>query len=454
MAVLVQRLCPMCGTRSTEELCPQDGNHTVVMRRFNPNAVVNPGDIIGDRYLVLEVIGKGGYGSILAAEHLITGQEVAIKVLKTDFEGPSDAMVRRFFREARVTAALTHPHTVRVFDVGQTPGGAFFIAMERLHGPSLEKVLQDRAAEGRVLTEAEAIDIVIPVLRSLHEAHTFRLVHRDLKPANIVLADFADGERIVKLLDFGIASTHGSSLTTTGMALGTPAYMSPEQCEAIELDGRSDLYSVGIILYRCVSGDVPFNDRNAITLMQNQVLAPLPDLRLRTHTKLSEEFIAVVEKALSKAREDRFDHALQMRHALQQVRDLHHSGLPDQILAALGLREAAIADESQLAFADTTVHPASDLNSIPMHAAATLTPTAMAMLDLPNAPPPQTAALPAQKKRRPRSGMISAVHTTGEVKRKRAPQPTIMLGSGELSRLGSSGDTAEISVSGDDTLKD
>jgi len=444
----------MCGARSTEELCPQDGNHTVVMRRFNRNAVVNPSDIIGDRYLVLDIIGKGGYGSILAAEHLITGQEVAIKVLKTDFEGPSDATVRRFFREARVTAALTHPHTVRVFDVGQTPGGAFYIAMERLHGPSLEQVLQDRAAEGRVLTEAEAIDIVIPVLRSLHEAHTFRLVHRDLKPANIVLADFADGQRIVKLLDFGIASTHGSSLTTTGMALGTPAYMSPEQCEAIDLDGRSDLYSLGIILYRCVSGDVPFNDRNAITLMQNQVLAPLPNLRLRAHTPLSAEFIAVVEKALNKSREDRFDHALQMRHALQQVRDLHHRELPDQILAALGLNVAVIADDSELGFADTRAHPASDLNGIPMHAADTLTPMALAMLDLPDAPPPQTAALLGQKKRRPRSGMTSAVHATGEVRRKRAPQATILLGSGELSRLGSLDDTAEISIGSEDTLKD
>ena len=329
----VRRLCPACGIRTVESACPVDGTATVQTYSYNAGAVVKVGDVIADRYRVTAEIGRGGYGAVYSAEHTVTCSQVALKVMKCDFGGPDEQTIRRFFREARVTAALSHPNTVRVFDVGQTQGGAFYLAMERLDGPSLESVLQERLDGGRTLTEVEAIDIAMPVLRALQEAHGHQLVHRDLKPANIVLADFGDGEPLVKILDFGIALTAQSSLTTSGMALGTPAYMSPEQCEAIGVDGRSDLYSLAIILFRCVSGDVPFNDRNPVAIMQAHLSSPLPPLRRLARTPLSDGFVACIERALEKERDDRYPNAAEMRRALEAVRTAHWQATPFEMPA-------------------------------------------------------------------------------------------------------------------------
>jgi serine/threonine protein kinase len=340
------RLCPECGRRTPELLCPQDACATVIVRRYDPNVVVQSGTVVAGRYRVHDVLGRGGYGSVYAAVQLTTGQDVALKVLKPDFGGPDDATVRRFFREARVTAALSHPNTVRVFDVGQTEAGAFYIAMERLKGPSLEEVLQERFGDRKVLSEVEAIDVAAAVLRSLQEAHGRKLVHRDMKPANIVLAEFGGGETVVKLVDFGIALTHGSSLTTSGMALGTPAYMSPEQCEAIDVDGRSDLYSLGIILYRCVTGDVPFSDRNPVAIMQDHLTKPLPDVRMRSSLPLSTGFVQVLETALAKERTERFSTAQEMRQALEKAREDASPRLPSTLAKlARGNRPPSIALE-------------------------------------------------------------------------------------------------------------
>ena len=321
------RMCPECGRRVAVTLCPDDGTTTVVLRKYVSAAQVRPGDTVGDRYRIASVLGEGGYSTVFTARHVITDQEVAIKVLKAAWPGPDEQAVRRFYREARVTAGLAHPNTIRVFDVGQTEGGCFWLAMEWLRGESLEERLQQRWAgqsevpdlmarsPAGVLTEQECIEFAVPVLRSLQEAHQRRLVHRDLKPANIVLAQVA-GESIVKVLDFGIAQTSGSTLTTTGMALGTPAYMSPEQCQGLELDGRSDLYSLGIVIYRCVSGDVPFADLNPVKLMQAHLSRPLPDLWRAAKTRLSQGFVDVVVKSLAKDKAERFPDAQAMREAL------------------------------------------------------------------------------------------------------------------------------------------
>ena len=316
------RMCPECGFRTAATLCPSDRTTTVVLRHYVPTAQVRAGEVVGDRYLIVGVLGEGGYSTVFRGQHVITGQELAIKVLKATWPGPDEQAVRRFYREARVTAALSHPNTIRVFDVGQTEGGSFWLAMELLRGPSLEDRLQERwSGQGNaqgVMSEEECIAMAIPVLRSLHEAHQRKLVHRDLKPANIVLAEVA-GESLVKVLDFGIAQTSGSTLTTTGMALGTPAYMSPEQCQGLDLDGRSDLYSLGIVLYRCVSGDVPFADLNPVKLMQAHLSRPLPDLWRAARTKLSQGFVDAVNRALAKDKDQRFADAQQMREALQEA---------------------------------------------------------------------------------------------------------------------------------------
>ncbi len=263
------------------------------------------------------VLGRGGFGAVYAAEHVGTRQPIAIKMLLSASEAGT-AEVRRFHREAEVTARLRHPNTVRVFDVGQTASGAMYIAMERLHGPTLEEVLRDNLAAGRTLSERDAVNIGISVLKSLSEAHGQGLVHRDLKPANIMLTDI-DGELVVKVLDFGIARLSDSSLTGEGTALGTPAYMSPEQCRGADLDGRSDVYSLGIILFRCVTGVTPFADPNPLVVLFRHATEPLPDLRTASPSALSDEFVAIVTRALAKRREDRFADARVMRDALTAI---------------------------------------------------------------------------------------------------------------------------------------
>ncbi len=400
MTEAISRLCTECGRHTPDLICAQDDSATVIVRRYDPNAVLQPGMVVAERYRLLGVLGRGGYGSVYAAEQVTTGQEVALKVLKHDFDGPDDGTVRRFFREARVTAALMHPNTIRVFDVGQTEAGAFYIAMERLKGPTLEEVLHDRFAESKVLSEVEVIDIAVPVLRSLQEAHGRKLVHRDMKPANIVLANYGGGETLVKLLDFGIALTAGSSLTTSGMALGTPAYMSPEQCEAITIDGRSDLYSLGIILYRCVTGDVPFSDRNPVAIMQSHLMSPVPDVRGRAGTPLSDALVAVINRALAKECADRYADASEMRIALESARKAGFARVPSTLDSLVhGHRHVSALLPADLpeapppaVYSDTAIAPAAARKTRKPHAAAPSTRKPLARRTLVLAALPATMA--------------------------------------------------------------
>ena len=317
------RYCPSCGDKTDNEFCPKDGVATLARKKLDVDATqVHEGDVVDGRYRVTGVLGRGGFGAVYSAEHTGTQQKIALKMMLPG-AGADDAEVRRFYREAQVTANLKHQNTVRVFDVGQTKEGALYIAMELLHGPTLEKVLKDRSNEGTVMTELETVKMGIPILKALHEAHSQRLVHRDLKPANIMLADSGDDEPIVKVLDFGIARAQDSSLTGAGTALGTPAYMSPEQCQGGELDGRSDLYSLAVIMYRCVCGQPPFNDRNPLTIMFNHAQAAVPSIAENARTPVSAGFIQVLNRALAKSRDDRFASSRDMRAAMERL--LGHS---------------------------------------------------------------------------------------------------------------------------------
>ena len=317
-----QRQCPKCNTVTTAALCPNDGIATIVRTSVEANpTLVQIGDVVAGRYRVTKLIGRGGFGAVCAAEHTGTGQAVALKYLALDPNSTEDDVVKRFFQEARVTSSLRHPNTVRVFDFGQAENGALFMAMELLHGPTLDQHLRDLAAQGEVLTQAQAVDVGIAVLRALGEAHGANLVHRDLKPANIMLAEVPNDDPVVKVLDFGIARAKDSSLTGSGRALGTPAYMSPEQCRGAELDGRSDLYSLAIILYRCVAGQLPFTDSNPLTLMYQHDASEPPALRTVARTPLSDAFVEIVHRALAKPAAARFDDAKAMRLALEAARN-------------------------------------------------------------------------------------------------------------------------------------
>jgi len=290
-----------------------------------PAAQIRPDELVDRRYRVHEQIGEGGFCTVFAAEHVGTGQAVALKVLHRVEEGGTAR--ERFLREARVTASLRHPNTVRVFDVGETVGGALYLAMEMLRGPTLERALSERKAKGAVFGEAECIDLAVSILGSLDEAHRAGLVHRDLKPSNLVMCTAEDvgapvdtlSQMHPKVLDFGIARTHDSSLTDDRSTLGTPAYMSPEQCLGRKVDQRSDLYSLAAVLWECVCGELLFIDDNPMTVMFGHAYHDPPDLAMHARVPLSDGFIAIMKKALLKHPSQRFATAAEMRHSLQSV---------------------------------------------------------------------------------------------------------------------------------------
>lgn len=268
------------------------------------------GEVVAHRYRLSRLLGTGGHGSVFEAERTDGLGPCAVKFLNPG--SAPDKAPRRLLREAELTSRLQHPNTVRLFDVGTTDQGVPFVAMELVRGETLEARL--RRSPGGRLTEAEVLTLARGLLGSLAEAHALGIVHRDLKPSNLMLASLGD-ETHLKVVDFGVAWCDGSSLTDTGHALGTPAYMSPEQCQGAAVDGRSDLYAVGCILYRCLSGRCPFADPNPMTVMFGHAHAMPTDLRVLV-PDLSARMAQAIAQAMEKLPERRFADASRMRQAL------------------------------------------------------------------------------------------------------------------------------------------
>ncbi len=310
------RQCPLCDTATDAVLCPVDGMSTLLARPPDgPIRALGSGDVVAGRYRIERVLGSGGFATVYEARHAGTGQSVALKVLSACTD--EEVTLRRFFREARVTAGLRHPSTVRVFDFGQDDSGVVFIAMELLVGRSLRQEIRDRLQRGEVFPQADAVRIATTVLRSLSEAHGLGLVHRDLKPDNIFLHDVGDDEPVVKVLDFGIVKMRDGTLTTNSSSLGTPLYMSPEQVMSTPIDARSDLYSLGVLLYQLVSGTLPFKAESSIAtalLHVNETARPIEEI---ARTPLTPAFVTAIKTAMAKRPEDRFSDARAMRAALE-----------------------------------------------------------------------------------------------------------------------------------------
>ena len=383
--VTASRLCPVCGTLTDAARCPHDGTATISAGSFSRDALsYQTGDVVAGRYEIRAPLGRGGFGAVYAAEHLGTGQQVAIKMLSVDPDASSDDVVRRFHREARVTARLTAQHTVRVFDVGRADDGPLFLVMELLRGVSLERVLREVESKGGLMSEAQALDVAIPTLKSLAEAHKAGLVHRDLKPANIMLARVGDDETVVKVLDFGIAHVADSTkLTAQGKALGTPAYMSPEQVRGKTVDGRADLYSLGILLFRCVTGRLPFDNSDPFALAFMHINEPVPDPRASA-PELSEGFVDSLRRALAKNPAARFADARAMRHALESVRGGAWAGTP---AAALDLAAVPSSQDASAAPATTRI-----VTPLPGDTGAVVTPPPLPTGATPASPQPFAAA--------------------------------------------------------------
>ncbi|MCK6552093.1 serine/threonine protein kinase, partial [Myxococcota bacterium] len=280
-----------------------------------------PGQVVAKRYELVSLIGRGGHGQIFSARHLGTGQTVALKILLPPADADEDFAIKRFFLEARATSGLSHPNTVRVFDFGQEDSGLVYLALELLTGQTLRQALRHRKNEGRVFTEREAIELALPITRSLAEAHAAKIVHRDLKPDNVFLHQVVGDEPVVKVLDFGIAKLGSNTLSTPTSVPGTPAYMSPEQVLGGDVDGRSDLYSLGVILFQLVTGELPFRGpSDPETLYMHAYQAP-PDVRALAKTPLSDAFVRVIRRALEKDPTRRFADARELREALEVARD-------------------------------------------------------------------------------------------------------------------------------------
>ncbi len=264
------------------------------------------GAVVESRYRVESVLGAGSMGTVYRARQLNVGREVAIKILRQD-RSADDATHARFKREAELIAKLSSPHTVTAFDSGHTGAGEPYLVMELLRGESLGQ----RLARVRRVEITEAIDACVQVLRSLSEAHAKGIVHRDLKPDNVYFAqvDGASGAReIVKVLDFGIAKLVGRTESTidavetqAGAVFGTPRYMSPEQAQGLPLDARSDLYTLGAILYQMVAGRPLFDDREAVVVMARHIkTTPTPLRELGLPVPVPEELDNLVCDVLAK----------------------------------------------------------------------------------------------------------------------------------------------------------
>ena len=289
------RFCGKCGT-SLERSLPK------------------PGDIIADRYRVVEQIGEGAMGTVYRAEHVQISKVMAIKLLHHEVE-QNPENVARFHREAEAASRLNHPNTVHVFDFGRTKGGSLYLVMEYVDGDDLGKVI---AREG-AMPFGRVAYLSAQVSGSIADAHAAGVIHRDLKPENIVIAHGRDGER-PKVLDFGLAKLFEGNVeaqvTSSGTIVGTPYYMSPEQIQGHELDGRSDVYAMGAIMYECVVAEPPFDAPNPVGVLSKH-LSEEPTLpSQRSPISVPAEADEIIMRCLQKDPEDRYQTVEELRQAL------------------------------------------------------------------------------------------------------------------------------------------
>lgn len=287
-----------------------------------------------------ERIGSGGMGEVYRAEQQPLGRPVALKLLKEEVAWDSET-ITRFHREAKAMSLLQSPCTVQVFDFGQTDAGLLFLAMELIDG----ETLTERVVRLGCLSPGEAIHVARQVLESLEEAHANSIIHRDLKPDNILLMS-EDEKTYVKVLDFGIAkvfdgdNNFDSLETQAGTVFGTPRYMSPEQAQGKKLDARSDLYTVGVLLYYMLTGQAPFRDDDAVVVMAAHIReVPEEPIVANRDSPISRRLNRTVLRAMEKLPEKRFSSAADFSAELKRCADEIEAGGVGFSLADLGPRE-------------------------------------------------------------------------------------------------------------------
>ncbi len=320
-----ERRCPRCGTAyaETARFCPRDGNMLVEVQSKTPTPTPAPGSgtavrtpptpttgpgldrasslsnqILDTQYQVLKKLGEGGMSYVYLAREIATTQEVAIKVLSPKLASDRSS-VERLRREAGLAMRLDHPNVCRILRLGESEDGLIYLVMPFLKG----ELLSDREVRGGPMPVEAGINILRQVCAGLHHAHELQIIHRDLKPENIMLVPEDGGGVRAVVMDFGLAKERRADpaiakLTATGIILGTPEFMSPEQIRGKTLDARSDIYALGIVAFEMFTGKLPFQGRNAQEMMIARLRGqPLPLRQFR------QDLPAGLEKALAKAME-------------------------------------------------------------------------------------------------------------------------------------------------------
>ena len=302
--------------RLVAETVSADDSKSTLSGRPSVPAEPNPylaGEVIGDRYRLVRPLGQGGMGVVWLAHSLVLSVDVALKLIRASSAGPSIAS--RMAREAHAAARLGHPALVRVFDFGWTSRGDPFLVMELVQGETLWALL---SRESRIAA-IRAVQMILPIADGLRVAHDKNIVHRDIKPENIFLATDTFGRTQPKLLDFGIAKVEPNAcdgkLTQVGAVLGSPEYMSPEQALGMDdVDERTDVWSVSVVLYELVTGTVPFTKSNYNALIQaiiNDEPTPMVD-----HGAGDASLWRVVQRGLAKERDQRWANMTELGEAL------------------------------------------------------------------------------------------------------------------------------------------
>jgi eukaryotic-like serine/threonine-protein kinase len=274
------------------------------------------GRLIDGRYQVVGRLGSGGMGIVYKVQHLRMGKIAAMKVMHRDLASDKD-VVKRFRREAEAVSRLTHPNTVQTFDFG-TADGSLYLVMEHVRGEDLGAILKRDGP----MRFSRAAPILLQVCGALGEAHELGIIHRDLKPENILVTRTKDGHDHAKVLDFGLAKLGEreelSEVTGRGEIIGTPYYMSPEQIRGEELDHRSDIYSLGAVMYRMLTGQAPFRASTPVGVLTKHLTdEPVPPSRARPELGIDARVDAVVLCALAKRREARWNDVDQLRGELE-----------------------------------------------------------------------------------------------------------------------------------------